>query len=68
MQQEFPHLENLASKVKYPHFPTSFENVLRVKFGNDCSQGEQHELVIKTLQLQQCHSIYALLLLYSCMK
>ena len=39
-------LENLASRVRYPHFPTSFENVLRVKFGNDCFLGEQQELVV----------------------
>ena len=46
IQQEFPHLEGLASRVRYPHFPTSFENVLRAKFGDDCALGEQQDQVI----------------------
>lgn len=46
LQHEFPFLEDLASKVRYPHFPTCFENVLRAKFGDDCTLGEQHDQVM----------------------
>ena len=35
IQQKFPILEYLASTVRYPHYPSAFENVLRMKFTGD---------------------------------